>query len=153
MAFGTFSKGTRVKTLTIQTLARGWHDKDEVLLHAAFQVLVNFVETERPDKVVDWNATEIHKQAWREVKRLYEWWKKTRPARRSPLDDKKLVKPPLDLKKIPGSQLCEIIQSDRKKHGAYYRALEKHDRLEKKWFEEDQRNLHRLIEIRGFLWT
>jgi len=25
--------------------------------------------------------------------------------------------------------------------------------LEKKWDEEDQRNLHRMIEIRQFLWT
>ena len=27
------------------------------------------------------------------------------------------------------------------------------ERLVKKWEEEDQANLHRLVDIRGFLWT
>ena len=36
---------------------------------------------------------------------------------------------------------------------AYYAALDKSRELEKEWREEDQRNLHRLIEVRPFLWT
>ncbi|MBK9233261.1 MAG: hypothetical protein IPO15_21080 [Anaerolineae bacterium] len=41
---------------------------------------------------------------------------------------------------------------DKKKYaGEYYQALEEHARPEQEWYEEDQRNLHRLIEIRGFL--
>jgi hypothetical protein len=46
-----------------------------------------------------------------------------------------------------------MIEPDRKKYAEYYRALRKDARLEQKWFEQDQRNLHRLIEIRPFLWT
>ena len=45
------------------------------------------------------------------------------------------------------------VTPDKKKYAEYYQALEEHARLEKEWHEEDQRNLHRLIEIRGFLWT
>jgi hypothetical protein len=149
----SLARGPIVKTLRIHTLDKGWHDKDEILLYAAFQVLVNFVENERPERVVDWNATTIHKQAWKEIKDLYEWWRKARPARRSPLDDRRLVAPPLNFRRIAGSEAFEIVEPDRRKYGAYYRALEKHNRLEEKWFNEDQRNLHRLIEIRGFLWT
>ncbi len=138
--------------LKIHTLKNGWYDKDEILLHAAFQLLVDFIETERPGRI-DWNAEKMHRQAWLEIKSLYKWWKQKRPVRHSPLDSKKLLKPPLKLKKIPGSELSQLVQPDRKKYAAYYRAMKKDARLEKQWYEEDQRNLHRLIEIRSFLWT
>ena len=142
-----------MKRLKITTLDKGWHDTDEVLLHAAFQLLADFVEQERPDKIVDWSADELHKGAWDEITGLYKWWKKTRPKRRSPLDDKQLKRPPFKLKKIPGSSMRQLVRPEKKKYAAYYQALEEHARLEDEWYEEDQRNLHRLIEIRGFLWT
>lgn len=142
-----------MKYLKIHTLDKGWHDRDEILLHAAFQVLVDFMEKEHPDRLIDWNADELHKHAWKEIKSLYRWWKKSRPARQSPLDDDKLVIPPLEFEEIPGSDLRKMVEPDKKKHAAYYKALREHSRLEKKWFEEDQHNLHRLIEVRGFLWT
>lgn len=42
---------------------------------------------------------------------------------------------------------------DREKYPEYYAALDKSRELENEWHEEDQRNLHRLIEVRPFLWT
>lgn len=142
-----------MKTLKIQTLDKQWHDRDEILLHAAFQVLVDFIESEHPDRTIDWNADELHKRAWKEIKSLYKWWKETRAARRSPLDDRKLAKPALKFKKIPGSELYATVEPDGKKYAGYYRALKKANRLKEKWFDEDQRNLHGLIEVRQFLWT
>ncbi len=142
-----------MKYLKIKTLEKGWHDKDEVLLHAAFQILTDFIEQETPEEIVDWNSDELHKKAWKEIKSLYKWWKEIRPSRTSPLDEKNLIAPPFKFKKIPGSDLSEMVEPDKKKYAGYYRALEKHRKLETKWNEEDQRNLHRLIEIRGFLWT
>jgi len=141
-----------VKYLKIHTLDKGWHDKDEILLHAAFQLLVDFVENEHLEWF-DWDAGESHRRAWEEIKSLYKWWKEKRSARRSPLDDKRLLKPALKFKKIPGSEFLQSVEPDRKKYAAYYRAMKKDGRLEKQWYEEDQRNLHRLIEVRGFLWT
>jgi hypothetical protein len=140
-------------TLKIKTLSNKWHDKDEILLHAAFQLLTDFVEEEKPDKTINWNWNALHKKAWKEVQALYKWWNVTRPARKSPLDEKGLKRPPLKFKKIPGAEMMQMVEPDKKKYAKYYRALRKHNRLEKKWHEEDQRNLHRLIEIRGFLWT
>ncbi len=133
-------------------MASGWSDKDEVLLHAAFQLLVDFIEKEHVHSI-DWSADARHKRAWGEMKSLYAWWKKKRPARHSPLDNRKLKRPPMKFKKIPNSDLSQMVEPDRKKYAAYYTALKKDGQLQKKWLDEDQRNLHRLIEIRQFMWT
>ena len=142
-----------MRYLKIHTLEKGWCDKDEVLLHAAFQLLIDFIEKEKPETIIDWNADELQKKTWKEIKLLYNWWKKERPARKSPLEDKRLKHPPWKFKKIPGSDLREMVEPDKKKYANYYRALEEHWKLEQKWEKEDQRNLHRLINIRKFLWT
>jgi len=142
-----------MRYLKINTLEKGWYDKNEVLLHAAFQLLIDFVEQEKPDKMVDWNANELHRKAWKEIKFLHSWWKKGRPTRKSPLEDKRVKHPPLKFEKIPGSDLRKMIDPDKKKYANYYHALEEHSKLEQKWEKEDQHNLHRLIDIREFLWT
>jgi len=139
-----------MKYLKIHTLDRGkWYDKDEVLLHATFQLLVDFVEQEKPDKVCDWQYDEPHRNAWSEILQLYKWWKEERPNRHDPLDD--VVKPPDE--EYATSDEGYMIFPDREKYPDYYVALDESFELEKEWHEEDQRNLHRLIEIRPFLWT
>jgi hypothetical protein len=142
-----------VKILKIHTLEKGWCDKDRVMLHAVFQLLVDFVEQEKPDQIVDWNSDPGHKQAWKEIRSLYRWWTKTLRARNSPLDEKGLKKPPMRLKKIEGNENLQLVEYDKNKYAEYHAALKKHWRLENNWDAEDQRNLHRMIEIRQFLWT
>jgi hypothetical protein len=141
-----------MRYLKIETLDKGWCDRDQVFLHAAFQILVDFIEKEHPERI-DWNSNGLHRRVWREIKSLYRWWKETRPNRKSPLDDDRLPSPPLKLKKVPDSDLSEWVKPDKKKYAKYYEALDRHNKLEQKWHKEDQRNLHRLIEIRSFLWT
>ena len=102
-----------MRYLKIHTLEKGWCDKDEILLHAAFQLLVDFIEQEKPDKIVDWHADEIHEKAWKEIKSLYSWWKEERPVRKNPLDDKRIKHPPLKFEKIPGSDLSRRIKPDK----------------------------------------
>lgn len=143
----------QVQALKIHSLDHRWHDKDEILLHGAFQLLVDFIEHEQPVKYINWNGNASDKQAWREINSLYRWWKVKRPSRRSPLDDKKLDIPPFKFKRIPKSNLHQLVEPDKKKYAVYYRALRQHARREQKWYEEDQRNLHRLVEVRSFLWT
>jgi hypothetical protein len=142
-----------VKILKIQSLENGWCDKDYVMLHAVFQILVDFVQQEKPDQTVDWNSDLEHKRAWKEIQSLYRWWINTRPARKNPLDEKGLKKPPMRWKKLPGTDHSQLQDYDKKKYAAYDLALKKHCRLERKWNGEDQKKLHRLIEIRPFLWT
>lgn len=141
-----------MRYLKIETLDKGWCDRDQVLLHAAFQILVDFIEKEDPERI-DWNSNGLHRRGWREIKSLHRWWKETRPNRKSPLDDEKLPSPPTRWKKVPDSDFIEWVNPDKKKYAKYYEALDRHNKLEQKWLKEDQRNLHRLIEIRSFLWT
>lgn len=150
MAQNRRSKSIR---LTVRTLKAGWHDKDKIMLHAAFQLLVDFVEEESPAKLIDWNHDAAHRRAWTEIRDLYRWWTRTRPRRRSPMDDKRILKPPMRFEKVAGTEFRRLATPDKKKYAAYYRALRQDIRLEQKWRSEDQRNLHRLINIREFLWT
>ncbi|MBF0548584.1 MAG: hypothetical protein HQM08_29405 [Candidatus Riflebacteria bacterium] len=49
-----------MKLLKIYSLEKGWCDKDEVLLHAAFQLLADFMEKEKPGQIIDWNSDPLH---------------------------------------------------------------------------------------------
>lgn len=117
-----------MKYLAIHTLGKGWRDRDEILLHAAFQILVDFVEKEEPGRIINWSHDETHRHVWKEVRELYRWWKEKRPTRKSLLDDEKLAIPPLRFKKIPGSEMRELVRPDKKKYAAYYRAVWRQDR-------------------------
>src|SRR5574341_1593426 len=103
-----------MKILRFHTLQKGWSDRDHVMLHAAFQLLGDFMEQEEPDRIVDWNATPEYKHAWKEIRTLYKWRSQTRPARRSPLDDRALKKPPMRWKKVPGSDNQQLCDYDKK---------------------------------------
>lgn len=139
-----------MKYLKIHTLEKGqWYDKDCILLHAAFQILVDFVEKERPAEIVEWQHDELHRHAWSEISQLYHWWKKEHPNRHDPLDD---VTGP-SLEELFDSEENVIVFPEREKYPEYYAAMDKSTELENEWHEEDQRNLHRLIDIRPFLWT
>lgn len=61
--------------LKIETLSDSWCDKDDVILHACFQLLKDFVEQEKEMfEIIDWNHTEENKLAKAEIDFLYNWW-------------------------------------------------------------------------------
>lgn len=61
--------------LKIESLPDGWRDKDDVILHACFQLLKDFVEEEKEMiEIIDWEHNEEHKQAKLEIFFLYNWW-------------------------------------------------------------------------------
>lgn len=58
--------------LSIPTLEAGqFHNLDDVMLHAAFAVLRQFLETEYPGRVM-WRTSDL-----RELEELYRWWERT----------------------------------------------------------------------------
>lgn len=141
---------TKGRILRISTLQSGWCDKDYVLLHAAFQILVDFVEQEKPDKIVDWSWDAPHRKAWREISDLYTWWKKIRPKRKSKYAKAKL--PPKKWVKVAPNAL-QWVSLDPVADRKFAAIAKKQIREEEKWDQEDQRQLHRLVAVRRFLWT
>ena len=61
-----------VKIDSLPTKAKRWVDRDEVMLHACFQILVDCVEKENVDTHCNYQA---HKEFVDEVRFLYKWWK------------------------------------------------------------------------------
>lgn len=70
-----------MKRLEITTLKPGWAEWDELMLHASFQCLVNFMEKENP-KQIDWHSDPESEEIWKEINDLYKWWTKKRPKRK-----------------------------------------------------------------------
>ena len=139
-----------MKYLKIHTLDKGqWYDRDIILLHAAFQILVDFIEREKPDEIINWEHDEPTRHVWSEITQLYKWWKEERPNRRDPLEE--VAYPPEEEFAI--SEDGKMVFPDREKYPEYYAALNRSHKLEEEWHEEDQRNLHRLVEVRPHLWT
>lgn len=107
----------------------GWCDRCELILIAPFQILKDFVEKELPHSYVDWDATEHHKAAYKEIQELYAWWMTGRKNAWKEWQDN------LD-KLVPMSE-------------EYRSVLQQMDDLE----AQDNIMLDRLVKIRGFLWT
>ncbi len=71
------------RILRVKTLQKGWHDNNEVMLHACFYLLKNFIEKEKPFKCPSWKQSEDYSSAQNELIFLYGWWKKRKKIERS----------------------------------------------------------------------
>jgi hypothetical protein len=122
----------------------GWYDTDSRMLQACFLLLKEYVEKEQPFNNADWNWNEDHKHAGEEIKYLYEWWTVKRPEAKAKLAydwehepyDTHFIKLPDGGYKIMQPESVRTL-------------VQREDDMS----AEDQRNLERLIKIRGFLWT
>jgi len=59
--------------LKIDTLEPGWTDKDQVMLHACFQLLTDFLTKENL-AIVNWMQNETIQEARKEMDTLAAWW-------------------------------------------------------------------------------
>ena len=122
----------------------GWYDTDSRMLHACFTLLKEYVELEKPFEHVIWHDDEEHDHAGKEIKDLYNWWMVRRPEARQKLAfdwenepyDTRLIKLPDGGYKVYQSEKIKTL-------------VQREEELN----DEDQRNLERLVKIRGFLWT
>lgn len=55
-------------------LEPNYYDPRTRIIHAAFNELVMFVDRQENHGHVDWNGTEQHAAAWKEMKELVDWW-------------------------------------------------------------------------------
>ncbi len=91
--------------LKIESLNEGWRDKDDVLLHACFQVLSDFVEKEMlPQDYPDWNGMYQTRKARKEIEELYAWWQEWKNSEAAktdaPYDEKWYYKENQMLKRV-----------------------------------------------------
>ena len=118
----------RYNVVKVRTLPPTWVDRNEILLHAMFQILTDFVEMEKPYGLEPGADDPIHKEEWEQIRGLYDWWKKERPARPDYID---------------------VVIND----GATPENYKKAGEIEQAYDEEDTAKLKRLVELRGMLWT
>ena len=71
------------RVIKMKTLQKGWYDNDEIMLHACFYLLKNFIEKEKPFRCSSWKQNEEHSSARNELIFLYKWWKKRKKIERS----------------------------------------------------------------------
>ena len=139
-----------MKTLKIKTLEKGWCDKDNVMLHAVMQLVVDFIEKERPDEHIDWTWDSGHEKAWATITDVYDWWTERRKKRHNPADDLELrddwitFGEPDENGNVPATlnntpEETEIILA-----GA---------RLESEWYHEDTEMMQRIVSVREYMWT
>jgi len=82
---------------------------------------------------------------------LYKWWQEERSRRPNPLDG--VPVPPDEHFMPPKNGVMLDPEADLEKYPEFYAALEKKQDLEREWYEEDQKNLERLVAVRSVLWT
>lgn len=59
--------------LHIRTLPPTWTDRSDMLPHAMFQILTDFIDKEKPFEYFD-TEDKYHRNEWQELKGLYDWW-------------------------------------------------------------------------------
>lgn len=120
-------------------------DIDDLLLHASFQCLTDFVESVVAGRV-QWSGED--ENPWIVIRELYCWWRLDRPARKDPLLDSTLRAPDNLLDFFSKSQEQMTPQEQ-----AFQQVLDDSDALNCLWRSEDQEMLLRLMRVRHHLWA
>lgn len=79
--------GMNSNIIKIDTLSDEWSDREAVMLHACFQLLTDSVEKEGIlNDPADWNHSNEHVAARKEIEDLYIWWKNRIASHNTSLD-------------------------------------------------------------------
>jgi len=158
----------RFHVLKMRYLKPGYHDADERLINAIFEVLCDFMENEKPDEIVNWDSDTGHKHAWSEMTILYKWWTGIRQFRDdyNPLFFPGIEAPSLEFSDRTTEQILNPITGKKEytrelhfKHTSkeaeerWHKACEECTVWEEKCDKEDEEMMIRLIKIRHYLWT
>jgi len=127
-----------------------WCDKNRVLLYACFQILVDFIEKEKPQNIVDYKHDARHRAEWKELQELYRYWKSEHPKEEKKVDHLMTIWHRTFREKtvpVPGKPYADriVVHNDLK---AFRRLCKAQDELEK----TEQDMLKRLVDIRQHLW-
>ena len=128
--------------LHIKSLPPTWQDRDVLIEHAMFQILTDFIEKEKPDDLIDWDATPECRAARDKMQELYEWWH-TVYLKFDSIDgfeDTKASK-----NRFSGGKL----QFNKYERKFFDEANRKEDEMRKQLTIK----MKELVDLRGYLWT
>jgi len=153
----TFKRFNKVE---LRSLKPGYYDSDDRMLHACFQLLVDFVEKEKPFEWWGWDQVpgNMPPEAV-EIRALYAWWKESYLKRVTPLEQlpQELCPSPFSTWKRKTDGSCSFGPEESAwqefEYPAYSQAVRETLELENRWDKEEEENLIRLMKIRTYLWT
>ena len=141
--------------IKIESLDKSYSDPREVMLHANFQILKDFVEKEKPLEFINWESDEHHSHASQEIRELYDWWVNVYPNRIDPYSEEfegqEYEEEPdfIGLVRIPDTDTYRMA----KQTPEYEKYLERCKKEEERQEAEEQEMVERLVKIRFYLWT
>ena len=139
-------------TVTAKTLQPTWVDRDELLLHTSFAILCEVVEKE--DYLNHVAYQDYHCDIIQEIAQLYDWWTVLRPQRIERWElSHTLERLADDGQLVVSTKQFTLWNTVWKNSRQYHAILSMGSKMEFAQDEEDDRMLHRLIEIRRCLWT
>ena len=139
-------------TLTIDKLDGEYQEVETLLLHSAFQIFCDFMDSEvLPDSIVDWGHDVHSSGIYLEMLYLYKWWNGrqdyTNATRGSYWPDDYMVF--IDHVNKP----YKSIEWDDEKYPFMSPALRASHVESERMLKQETVNLQRLMKIRRYLWT
>lgn len=140
----------RHNVVRIRTLPPTWNDRVDVLPHAMFQVLSDFINLECPYEHFDIENSH-HKAEWAEIREHYDWWHNVALKFDAWHDWDSSKATPWENQFAPSDDgltmtLAEPTEYERTQHAIIWQR-------EADMEAELTRRLIRLVELRGMYWT
>lgn len=138
----------RYNVLKVKTLSPTWIDRDNLLVHAMFQILTDFFEKEKPLGHFDIDHSP-NKSEWMELHTIYKWWHDIGKNFDSVYDYDTIEHSQFEWKSIENGNF-ELITNYSQDEKDYWNQVHKR---EEDFEKQLTHNLKRLVELKGMLWT
>jgi len=127
-----------------------WYDTDTRMLYGMMNMLVSYIEDEKPFEIIEWDEDDTHRNVKEEILAIKEWWDNYH-NREAEIG---IALHDWHEEKFSGCEGDEWLKRiNSKDTDEQKRLFDRHEELKKKLFEEEQDMLIRLVKIRRFLWT
>lgn len=128
-----------------KTLTPGYYDPDWQYLHCSMHILCEFYEYTTTRGSTDWSADERHQSALSTIKEIYDWWTIERIGHQNEISQL--------YKKCHDIDLDEILGETPTEKAKYNRSIyDQINEIESVIDEQDTKVLHKLVDIRHFMW-
>jgi len=141
----------KYNVLKIKTLPPTWNDRDNILVHAMFQILEDFVKKEVINGNIDWDYDEGHRYTRAKMDELLNWFHNVY-LKFDEFDGLELDEIKWEDRFYPkeeGSDFIEMKPSSENDRKCYAIAHERELQIRK----DLNKKLKEIIDIKDYLWT